>query len=463
VSRKYLPFQDRPLLNSNSSDNEEHAGLAAFAAGLALDLKPISDRVDQLQSIEDPDELNAGISALISDLPALLAESYKTKNSSAALTSDLNTSFYNGVAKNSGLEPKDNPHDFDSISKDIQDNKVLDSIQPDELDGIGGDISNRADWVSASVKANLAQDLADQLQSILDSQDAPVLDDLDDFSDPSLDDGLGSKPAVGMSFWVAAAMALGFGALIQAGDDVDDYPCQRFVRLEDRKEWRDWPSRYADAGGQFYDEPSTYPEGLMADRIDSDIWYDLNVFGVNYCPMDYKSGMGFEPMSREDAVQLGVIDADEVVEPPDDGFNDNVVFSGDLDQPIKDVLMSALGDDFYIDTESGNITNADGKVKNSKYKRAIQSILNRKETQKQINNCHDYNDKQVEPAWKLMMPRKIKQPFHIANAKPVKSERRAFRVPGRKVLNDDSGSTGSMSSLGSYSSSPMIKRFATRR
>jgi hypothetical protein len=305
--------------------------------------------------------------------------------------------------------------------------------------------------------------LADQLQSILDSQDAPVLDDLDDFSDPSLDDGLGSKPAVGMSFWVAAAMALGFGALIQAGDDVDDYPCQRFVRLEDRKEWRDWPSRYEDAGGQFYDEPSTYPEGLMADRIDADLWYDLNMFGVNYCPMDYKSGMGFEPMSREDAVQLGVIDADEIVEAPDDRFNDNVVFSGDLDKPIRDVLMSALGDDFYFDAESGNITNADKKVANSKYKRAIQSILNRKETKKQIRNCQPDNPLQRDEHALLTLPLRIRHPFTIANAKPVKSERRAFRVPGRKVLNDDSGSTGSMSSLGSYSSSPMIKRFATRR
>lgn len=86
------------------------------------------------------------------------------------------------------------------------------------------------------------------------------------------------------------------------------YPAQRLVRLGQRTEPRDWPSRwrmaYAEVGGA---------GACATDMValnDSPIWTALSAFGQPYPPFDYNSGMGLEPVDYDEAEALGLITDD---------------------------------------------------------------------------------------------------------------------------------------------------------
>lgn len=89
------------------------------------------------------------------------------------------------------------------------------------------------------------------------------------------------------------------------------YPCQELTRVEDRKEPRDWETRWANAGGQFFPGVSSYPAGRMIARKDSSIWVDISDFGLSWPPYAWGSGMGVKGVSREWSVANKMIRPDE--------------------------------------------------------------------------------------------------------------------------------------------------------
>jgi hypothetical protein len=115
-------------------------------------------------------------------------------------------------------------------------------------------------------------------------------------------------------------MAQGAGQFIRQNDPdiLDDIPCLELVRDEERKEKRDWISRWRSHGGQLYGG------GRMIARKDDPIWTAISEFGNPYPPFDFNSGMGTESVFRDEAEELGVIKRSTVVAPQKLSFNDNV-------------------------------------------------------------------------------------------------------------------------------------------
>lgn len=79
----------------------------------------------------------------------------------------------------------------------------------------------------------------------------------------------------------------------------DVAPYQELRRVESRKEPRDWPSRWRDAGGSFY-------SGRMVAPLTDKIWTRISRFGLPYPPFDYNSGMGVRSLSATEGAELGI-------------------------------------------------------------------------------------------------------------------------------------------------------------
>ena len=123
-------------------------------------------------------------------------------------------------------------------------------------------------------------------------------------------------------------MVQGFGQFQQAQNPVvlDAFPCQELYRVQGVETPRQsnagnqfsagsgyggyfWPNKWKGAGGSFYGG------GRMIARKDDPIWTEISRFGNPYPPFDYNSGMWVKPVSRKEAVALGVIEkADKVTQ-----------------------------------------------------------------------------------------------------------------------------------------------------
>ena len=96
---------------------------------------------------------------------------------------------------------------------------------------------------------------------------------------------------------------------------LDDWPAQELVRLFYRKNTRDWPERWAEAGGQT-------PGGRMIALKTDPIWTAISRFGEPYPPFDYGSGMGLRDIGREEAEKLGLLGPDDVLTPEEPEYPD---------------------------------------------------------------------------------------------------------------------------------------------
>lgn len=111
-------------------------------------------------------------------------------------------------------------------------------------------------------------------------------------------------------------MAQGFGAWRRGQDAaiLDEWPAQRLFRLEDRKERRDWHERAKAAAAETGSRIVLQGEGFVALKNDP-VWTALSEFGTPYPPFDFNSGMWVEDVSREEAMSLGLIDANTQIAP----------------------------------------------------------------------------------------------------------------------------------------------------
>ena len=83
------------------------------------------------------------------------------------------------------------------------------------------------------------------------------------------------------------------------------FPAQRLVRIAERVEKRDWPSRWREAYALVGGEGASAQE--MVALNESPIWTALSRFDLPYPPYDYNSGMGRRPVSWNDAQRLGLV------------------------------------------------------------------------------------------------------------------------------------------------------------
>ena len=154
-----------------------------------------------------------------------------------------------------------------------------------------------------------------------------------------------SIPRLGMIHDIQTAKAEGFARWKADQDEgaLQAYPAWEFVRVESRtKERPDWPSRWAEAGGEFYGR-------RMIAKKDSPVWEKLSIFGVPWPPFDFGSGMGLEEVAWDEAVQLGVIPANGHVAPGGQAFTDRLEAStAGLSEEFQDKLRVFFGDQVEI-------------------------------------------------------------------------------------------------------------------
>jgi hypothetical protein len=138
-------------------------------------------------------------------------------------------------------------------------------------------------------------------------------------------------------------------------DVLDGFPAQELIRVEQRKEPRDWVARWQGAGGQLYG-------GRMIALKTDDIWTRISAFGTPFPPFDFGSGMGLADVERDEAAALGVIPAD--YRPPGksplEDFNAKVEASiSGLSDDGRANLKAMFGDQVVIDGDKvqwqGNI------------------------------------------------------------------------------------------------------------
>lgn len=133
-------------------------------------------------------------------------------------------------------------------------------------------------------------------------------------------------------------MAQGYGNWQQGQATLDAFPAQELFRAEDRKEPRDWITRWRGAGGQVFEG------GRMIALKNDPIWMEISEFGLPYPPFDFGSGMDVRDVDREEAVALGLIGPDEQIEPQDRGFNDDLELSNPArDEQLRAALQASMG------------------------------------------------------------------------------------------------------------------------
>jgi hypothetical protein len=124
-------------------------------------------------------------------------------------------------------------------------------------------------------------------------------------------------------------LAQGAGSFVQQNSDedvVDLYPALELYRLEEKDKPRDWEHRWMIAAQVARDPRAAAAlefKGRMVALKSSGIWQALgdgaggyqDTLGNPYPPFAFNSGMWTEDVSRDDAVELGLIGAQEDAKP----------------------------------------------------------------------------------------------------------------------------------------------------
>lgn len=139
---------------------------------------------------------------------------------------------------------------------------------------------------------------------------------------------LSSDARVNLVVKTNVELAHGAGRFIQENSDadvVDLWPALELVRYESRAKPRDWESRWRIAAAASGDTDALRmldDNGRMVARKDSPVWDSLGdseLFddGLDnpFPPFAYNSGMWTEEVSRDEAIELGLINEGDKVEP----------------------------------------------------------------------------------------------------------------------------------------------------
>lgn len=144
---------------------------------------------------------------------------------------------------------------------------------------------------------------------------------------------------------VQMAQGYGFWKQGQDPDLLDAFPAREFLRVESREEPRtDWPQRWNDARRATITDGATDADtGRMVALVGHQIWAKLNVFGHDYEPFDWNSGMGTEDVSRDEAIELELIARDTQIFPQDRPFNADLQASPEIRSDKLRALLEQSG------------------------------------------------------------------------------------------------------------------------
>jgi hypothetical protein len=164
---------------------------------------------------------------------------------------------------------------------------------------------------------------------------------------------ISSRARLGLIYDTQLAQAQGFARYKSDMTPIilDMWPAQEFLRLQERRAPRNWTSRWEEAGGIF-----VAGSRMIALKTDP-VWVNLSVFGVPWPPFDFGSGMGLKDVSRADAVEYGLLEKGETIQPTDAKFNDDLWASTEnLSPEILSALKTIFGDQIIIDPAEGSVS-----------------------------------------------------------------------------------------------------------
>jgi len=130
----------------------------------------------------------------------------------------------------------------------------------------------------------------------------------------------------------------------QDSDALSNFPAREFFRLEERRVPRNWGPRW-DAAFAPFEGATTSSSGRMVALVNHPGWTNLSRFGTPWPPFDFGSGMGVESVDRSDAVRLGLLEPDAVIESAEADFNANLEASVEgISENFRHKLNEFFGD-----------------------------------------------------------------------------------------------------------------------
>jgi hypothetical protein len=146
---------------------------------------------------------------------------------------------------------------------------------------------------------------------------------------------------------------------------LDMWPAQEFYRAASRENPRNWFERWQAAGGRVFQftGKESYPatpnyKGRMIALKNDTIWETVSVFGLPFRPFDFQSGMDIRDVTRHEAIELGLIESNQriqpIVLPPSDEFKKQLAarlrqnlakLEDDVHQRLSNPLVYGTGED----------------------------------------------------------------------------------------------------------------------
>jgi hypothetical protein len=191
------------------------------------------------------------------------------------------------------------------------------ALRGDLLSKLPKELKDRSFFISGISQAEILQTVKDEIDSVIAGKmtESESLSRLRKTGDLLSGTALQKDGRLKLVLSTNVDLARGYGQWKQgqSGIVMEEYPAQEFYRAERRKEPRDWPVRWAAAGGKFYPGASDYPQGRMIALKDDPIWAHISAFGLPYAPFDYNSGMGLKDISADESEKLDVKSESEIV------------------------------------------------------------------------------------------------------------------------------------------------------
>jgi hypothetical protein len=139
---------------------------------------------------------------------------------------------------------------------------------------------------------------------------------------------------------------------------LDAYPAYELVRMEERKDKRDWigiwTGRVPKSNGEVVARPGRLVAGDRMIALKTDpIWVAISVFGTPWPPFDFGSGMGLDDVSRRDAEDFGLLQPGEEIQPVDADFNEALLASTqDIGPDLLQSLVDLFGDRVSVEGDT---------------------------------------------------------------------------------------------------------------
>ncbi len=341
----------------------QNACSAAYALADAEDEQKLSLAIEESAGIDDDERRGELLEQLIREIPDLFEKVNRESRKPDVFLGILIASFFNAAfnaqaGRNmfSDVVTFPGPVSWDEATDPKTDdgakaNEFLAALSEEEVQSLQKDLTDRATVLAAYDNAQLAEKVSSVAQSAIKigaegrsvktASPEEIRASLAEFKKKRREQAASSQRTFGIidvgsgfGFWKAGNLRV---ALVM-------YPCQEFYRAEDRKIWRDWPTRWTNNGGTFIKGNSDYPAGRMIAPKTAQIWTDLSAFGTPWAPFDYNSGMDLKPMDRKTSIDLGIITPESEQKPETGSLNDGFsIPSNTLSPEMSKALFKIIG------------------------------------------------------------------------------------------------------------------------